>query len=396
MPTTRTRTSDNQVISRFYATAPGQPEAVYVSGFVGDTATVNDNNNTEFRRIRDSGGVLLSDCSVTKWARVVTPGSGSNQFGYSVRGDSFLITGGGAHGNFTVPPSEMMESSDQLLIKLYAKINSSALLSGESVRDFGQTLSMLKHPFKSASSLLSQMVKFRSRRLGKTTQSVLKATSDSWLEYRYGWKPLLMDVNTVIQEAHRKRDNLGQRRLVVRSGSSFETSKTGTWTNQPDWLNAKTSGTEVYRRNCRRGVGVLYDVHPHTNSQHLQQVLGVRLRDVPATVWEIVPYSFVVDWFVGVGDWIQAITPNPAVTIRGHWATTVNEVRTTRSGSWSEGYTGSLGSEEVYNFTYSRVCNQPISVTPVWKINPMTRLHQADAAALLLKPVLATLRSFAH
>lgn len=42
---------------------------------------------------------------------------------------------------------------------------------------------------------------------------------------------------------------------------------------------------------------------------------GLTWTDLPDAAWELTPWSFVVDWFINVGDYIRAITPKPEVRI---------------------------------------------------------------------------------
>jgi hypothetical protein len=35
--------------------------------------------------------------------------------------------------------------------------------------------------------------------------------------------------------------------------------------------------------------------------------------EVPLAAWELVPFSFVVDWIVNVGDWLEAVQPKVGV-----------------------------------------------------------------------------------
>jgi len=78
------------------------------------------------------------------------------------------------------------------------------------------------------------------------------------------------------------------------------------------------------------------------------------------SAWELVPYSFVIDWFVGVGDWLDANQPSLASKTLCAWASTrdqrslvaaINQTENvssggvTTTGSWS----GTLTSIERYN-----------------------------------------------
>jgi hypothetical protein len=207
----------------------------------------------------------------------------------------------------------------------------------------------------------------------------------------------MMDCDTIIQKSLQRLEQCSKRRLVVRAGGSGSENLSATFVGKPTYVGANASGNRTYYKSSRIAVGVLYDVTNQTAPEALMGILGTRPRDVPATLWEIVPYSFVVDWFVNVGDWLQAITPVPGITVRGHWATTVTETEETLSASFDGTFvSGTLGKATTKSFSYQRTCNQQLSTHPVWKLNPLSMLHQADAAALMLKPIVAQLTSFRH
>jgi hypothetical protein len=43
--------------------------------------------------------------------------------------------------------------------------------------------------------------------------------------------------------------------------------------------------------------------------------IGFSVKGLTSLPWELVPYSFVADWFVNVGDYIRALTPVPGLKL---------------------------------------------------------------------------------
>lgn len=412
MSTTRLRVIDERVAEhRDYNTvfnyAPFTFHDDQITGYTGKKVTIQDNNNKGFRKIQRAGGVVLSDCVITRWERTMTPTlitAATPPDGSVWRGTDYGDHMSRLRGDPALPPLTVtVANSNVLLMKAYANMNASGVMSGESLATLGQTISMLRHPLKGASDLLVRMHKSRKLRLGKTTASAARATADTWLEYRYGWTPLILDTKEIIKKSHKLREKCEVRRLVARAGDSASISDSKSWSCVVVGSDS-FSGSRTFTKTVRCGVGVLYEVRNRTTSDELAALFGTRLRDIPATIWELVPYSFVIDWFTNVGDWLQAITPDPGVVPLGHWISSVDTSTLKRSGryEWSNPsehlteWAGDLGSEEITNFTFSRSCNTPITFTPGLTGVSLSILHQADAAALSLKPILGQLRKFRH
>lgn len=415
MNTTRTRVMDGRTITGAIYNwhdgnrlPPNSGSSTWGNGnFTGTYRTSLDNVNLAFARRKAQGEIIMSDCKLTSWTRTMTPGSLSahnhvvpDDFDGTIVGDMV-----GSSSGLQLNPDPMPIASsneDVLLMRAYANINKAPVMGGESVSDLGQTISMLKRPFKSASDLLLTIARGKMRHLERSGGSVARASANAWLEYRYGWKPIILDMQTIIKEAHKKREKCDQLRLVSRAGDMQESTDSINWSAQSG--GGTTGGRTSYKRT-KCDVGVMYDYKSRTSTEELQRILGFRARDVPATLWELVPYSFVVDWFVNVGEWLQAITPDPNVTFRGHWATHVQEVTVDSWDSWVYVGTlpvhvtvwqGSLGSEKVKTRIYQRICNQPMLFTPTWKGKNLSRLHQIDALALIMKPLLGQFQGLRH
>jgi hypothetical protein len=122
--------------------------------------------------------------------------------------------------------------------------------------------------------------------------------------------------------------------------------------------------------------------------------MGLRLSDVPSALWELVPWSFVVDRFVSVGKWLDAITPKPNVRILGTWTTTVEHIRSKNTlNSISNlvgdsdglhsvmGYGG--GSCESSKFNMNRRTNPDIPPLPSINHRELSLTQQQDHLALI-------------
>lgn len=355
----------------------------------GCTETIQDNQHPGFKKLK-KGSVVMGDCLLSRVERSFMPGSMSmpyqNGFGITITGDLgvFLDT---KAGTVSAP---LAANEANLLIEAYAKMNGSSVMIGENLATLGETIGMLRHPFRNAVDLLSRMEKHRLQRLGKTAASAIKATASTWLEYRYGWQPLILDGEAIIDRSHKARDRCERKRLVARAGCSTSKSDSGSSpaTTLYAGLATRVSWSATATRRC--GAGVLYEIRNRTKSEELASFLGTRARDLPSTVWELIPASFVVDWFVGVGSWLQAVMPDPNINVLGHWSTVVKTYERTMSGYCTppveaptgQHYEGSLGSCQEKSFTLMRDCSTPIASAPVLTMKPLSTLRQLDALSL--------------
>lgn len=141
----------------------------------------------------------------------------------------------------------------------------------------------------------------------RRNQKLADTFVDSWLGVRYGIRPLIADINN-LNDALKK--NLGKlRRFSERrgSGSSWTTTdelgSIGTGWGQPiSWPARRiTSVSQSWRGSVTADID-----------------LGTFKLNPLQTGWELIPYSFVADWFVSVGKTLGAI--NLALFAKGYQA----------------------------------------------------------------------------
>jgi hypothetical protein len=107
-----------------------------------------------------------------------------------------------------------------------------------------------------------------------------------WIELQYGWKPLLSDVS----EAVKSIDALRRKQNVVFRVSKRTTLSTSGVTSQSNWTNEKITGVALKAK--------FYDTCSRMQSLGLTSPVNV--------AWELLPWSFVVDWFVPVGTYLSS------------------------------------------------------------------------------------------
>lgn len=221
---------------------------------------------------------------------------------------------------------DIMNMKEIAQVKALAKLNSAPIQVGELANEFRETILMLKRPFANSRKLLADMRKWRGRHMGKSVSSMYEATKNAWLEYRYGWRPIVMDADMILQEAAKIGVTRQSKRLVARARETYNRSESRDFVcNMVPGYNIWAIGSSIATRDVTVDAGVLYDVELVIGCAEALRVFGMRPSDVPSTVWNCIPYSFVADWFTNIGDWLQAISPAPGITTRGGWVTTITK-----------------------------------------------------------------------
>jgi hypothetical protein len=147
-------------------------------------------------------------------------------------------------------------------------------------------------------------------KVAKVKRKVVDPIYNRWLEYRYGWTPLVMELQGALKALDPTR--IPKLRGTARGKAVAE--QTETWTRDRFLLQNPQFGTHSYLYQQKNTVEarsyVMFETQPE-----FQTARDFGLTEVPLAMWELVPYSFVVDWFIPIGDWLEAVTPKLGVTV---------------------------------------------------------------------------------
>lgn len=186
--------------------------------------------------------------------------------------------------------------------KAYAKLNEANAEVGVMLAELGETLHMLGHPFSAIQKFFKSKGRFRGFDL----------TSDLWLQYRYGIRPMIKDISDIIATVNRDayvQSNALRRKKNGVKRDSVTVNKTATGFSAAGFVSLETteskvsSHTSLYYR-------LAYD-------RDWMSRWGLSPSESLSIAWELVPYSFVVDWFFSVGNWLKGMMPLPGMTYIG-------------------------------------------------------------------------------
>ncbi len=138
-------------------------------------------------------------------------------------------------------------------------------------------------------------------------QSFQLAPSDisgRWLELQYGWLPLLSDSYEAAKAY-----------WVLTRDNRVSTVRSSAWDVKS--YNSAAEGPTTAQAILVQKRRVIYTVEL---SESLSAERSLGLSDPLSVVWEIIPYSFVVDWFIPIGTYLDTLSILPHLT--GRWMET--------------------------------------------------------------------------
>ncbi len=141
--------------------------------------------------------------------------------------------------------------------------------------------------------------------LGLSTRRKGKDASSTWLELQYGILPLMGDIHGGYEELTRKTRQHGQRTKVVSRWSQKGSAKqSGLPIAYMPQNSRGFTGSVDFKTELSAQLILWYEVDNPT----LLAASSVGLTNPAEIVWELTPWSFVVDWFLPIGDYLGALT----------------------------------------------------------------------------------------
>lgn len=234
-----------------------------------------------------------------------------------IPGAAYLTTVVGAH-NISLSPHALdpsgisaTKANNAALRKFVSRLQevNTAVQGGVILGELAQTLRSIKSPAQSLRKLvtdwratgvnLRRTARFRP--LPVRRRLVQDALADSWLETQFHWIPLLRDIDDGCRAL--AEINTGQALVAARvtAKGQAQDNPTETFGSNGDGL----AGWET-RVVVVEDVIVIYRGAMRVNARDSllmrPELLGFNPASWVPTAWELVPYSFLIDYFTNIGD----------------------------------------------------------------------------------------------
>jgi len=264
--------------------------------------------------------------------------------------------------------------------KLVSKIKDHDFNLAVAVAEGSQTVKLVVNTIRTFNSALKDLhrgnitsaIRRFSWNSGHAAPSSLtgRTVASRWLELQYGWLPLLSDC----YEAARAFEKLSHspRTFSVRVSKHIDSV----------YDSSQAPSNYSLLRRFHTSKSIIYEASENMSAQR-----SLGLSDPLSVAWEITPFSFVADWFIPIGVYLENLNTIP--NLKGRFCVT--------EYSRSEGSSVFVGPEVVLpaylgasaktsSIYINRIVSEKLAATmPSFKKLPqaMSPLHVANAIALL-------------
>jgi hypothetical protein len=188
--------------------------------------------------------------------------------------------------------SKLADLKRQALSRLYSRVQDEkanlALMAAEGAK----TIDLISDLFFSGLKLAKSLYRLQLNDTIKVVGASRQQLSSRWLQYVYGCAPLISEVNKIISDT--KGSVKSWRKYSTRSSDVLTFSSS---TNPPI-----TGVSYSYNVTFGCKTSVIVD----TSFSIPKASVAYGFSQPAAIAWELVPFSFVVDWFFPLGNWLTS------------------------------------------------------------------------------------------
>lgn len=177
--------------------------------------------------------------------------------------------------------------------------------------EMSETVRQLRHPFSAVVSAahahLNRWDKRYRRAVREGKQSFADVASSSWLEFSLGIKPLMSDVEDLAKSFARfERPIINSDRFIGKSETEAMSGSTTFEVLTDSHIVARQVSSKRTTYGVRYFVCTDFSSQMLSDSQRLVQILGVTPENIVPALYEVLPWSWLLDYFTNVGDLIDA------------------------------------------------------------------------------------------
>lgn len=239
-------------------------------------------------------------------------------------------SGNDVYINWPMPPSSSLQDtsliSSSLVTSAKAKAygylnsyidNAYSSFSGQTfVGELRETVDMLKDPFSNLKGLCKELAYAllalkKSKLAGK---ELAEAVSKVWLQFRFGLLPLVNDIDAIVDIINDvSRNSASKKNRFYGFDESSSVSVDNNYATGLASVSARRELTTIDRVDVYLHCGLIFKHDPtlySAQSGALKELLDA--SELPSTLYELTPFSWLLDYFTNVGTIISSATQSKA------------------------------------------------------------------------------------
>ena len=226
-----------------------------------------------------------------------------------------------------------------------------------------------------------------------STATAMSVFSSTWMEYRYGWTPLAFEMEALYKQ-------------YLELSSLFHRVRGAAMDMVPTILSSSTStGANFSTKELSASGGWLWEIKKTQETKVIVKSKCLLQLDSPfrtsgdplVTLYEVIPYSWMADWFTNIGESIRAFSPFQQGRVASCSVTTILQGKTVwESVRPSSSAFVVLDSFEPSRFEMIREQKHRFAYTPSFSLSLRCELNLnriVDAVSLVLMRLAKHLRS---
>lgn len=281
---------------------------------------------------------------------------------------------------------------DQAIIKARLKLKDQKVNLGQAFGERAQTVRLVGDTITSVIDIVQSIKHGRVPKFLRSEKQRQQFFFNKFLEERYGWEPLLADVRGACEALHEREKTQAKGTVTVRSAvksRDFETKR----------FEHDISNVYVYFDRVREieHKGWMRLDFTQSNGPPTGTFASLGITNPFSIAWELVPWSFVADWFIPVGDWLSALDATIGWDFKGGSFSSKTTVKVHPNNVTKSAHTGQYrpsgmqlvsGHGRQLQFTRKAYGAAPMASRPNFsKLNKASHDHVANGIALLMSAI---------
>lgn len=316
-------------IQRFYAQTSVLSTSNSGIGHEGPdiTEVMIDNVTSGYEKLSAQGRIINNPMTQTKtitYDPILTSTyadvyySAPNTIGYRIDGDapasSFLgsVVSSAYYAPLPITDFDIDHLEQLAITQAWANIDQSQALIGATIAEGKKTILSLISIFKRAFTIFKAVKRLDLKALRGEIQP--RELADRYMEARYAIRPVVYDAAQILGAITCDRKAPPRQTFRGTASDSKVNTTSGTILRHPhgalDYFSVSSVTCQV-----RAGVLVQADVASELTIWGVTHPLE--------TVWELIPFSFIADWFFNIGQTLASWTPEAGIRPLSSWSTII-------------------------------------------------------------------------